>query len=104
MAFKADGNQLGDVLSTRTGTPGRLLARAARLQALSEAVQSMGAPWSKQLRVANIRDGAAVLFAENAGAAMRAKQDAQRIADRLREAGAPCQRLIVKTRPSRQTF
>jgi len=101
-AFKTDGNQLGDLLSSRTGTPGRLLARAGRIQALSEAVQSMGAPWSKHIRVANVREGAAVLFADNAGAALRARQDAQRIADRLREAGAPCDRLIIKTRPSRQ--
>lgn len=91
------------MLAARTGTAGRLLARAARLQQLSEAVQSMGTPWSGQLRVANVRDSAVVLFAENAGAALRAKQDAGRIAERLRQAGAPCDRLIVKTRPSRQS-
>ncbi|MBY8965868.1 hypothetical protein KHP57_09135 [Algiphilus sp. NNCM1] len=101
-AFDSEGSQLGDVLSSRTGTAGRLLARAVRLQQLSEAVQGMDRPWSRQLRVANVRDDAVVLFAENAGAAARAKQDARRIAERLRSAGAPCERLIVKTRPSRQ--
>ncbi|MHA7835112.1 MAG: DciA family protein [Algiphilus sp.] len=101
-AFDSEGSQLGELLSSRTGTAGRLLARAARLQQLSEAVQAMGTPWSGQLRVANVREGAVVLFAENAGAALRAKQEARRIAERLRQAGAPCERLVVKTRPSRQ--
>ena len=101
-AFGATGSQLGDVLSTRTGTTARLLARAARLQTLSEAVQGIDAPWSAQLRVGNIRGGTAVLFAENAGAASRAKLHAERIAEKLRKAGAPCERLVIKTRPSRR--
>lgn len=94
--------RLSEVISKRGATTSHVLARASRLQQLSEAIQAMDAPWAAALRVGNIRDGAAVLFADNAAAATRAKLESQRIADRLNAEGVRCSRLIFRVRPARQ--
>lgn len=95
-------NSLSDVVSAGGATAARVLERARRLQQLSEAVRAMDAPWASALRVGNIRDGAAVLFADNAAAATRAKLESRRIADCLRAEGVDCARLIFRVRPARQ--
>lgn len=94
---------LSELISDRGATSSRVLARASRLQQLSEAIQAMDAPWAAALRVGNIRDGAAVLFADNAAAATRAKLESQRIAACLRAEGVDCARLIFRVRPARHT-
>ena len=104
---QSDGNErkqadkLSELISARGATTSRILARASRLQQLSEAVQAMQAPWAAALRVGNIRDDAVVLFADNAAAATRAKLESQRIAECLRAEGVDCARLIFQVRPAR---
>lgn len=90
---------LSGIVETRSGMTARVLARAERLATLTEALRAMGAPWSPALRVANLRDGTAVLYAEHAAAASRARLDAQAIANCLARHGALVKRLEIKVRP-----
>lgn len=98
---KDAGKRLAEHIAGRGATAARVLGRAARLQQLSESLQAMNADWAAALRVGNIRDGAAIVYADNAAAATRARLEAQRIADRLQAEGVDCRRLVIRVRPKR---
>ena len=61
-ALTPTGARLSEVLDSRSGTTARVLARAARLQALSAELQKLDAPWAPALRVANLRGDCVVVF------------------------------------------
>lgn len=104
-ALTPTGARLSEVLDSRSGTTARVLARAARLQALSAELQKLDAPWAPALRVANLRGDCVVVFADNAAAAARARLESRRITEWLQRRGVDCRRVEIRVRPAarRQT-
>lgn len=99
----ADPSSLHGRLAKKPGDFGELLEQVRRIEALNLALrQWTKEPWLDSIRVANLRDGTLVLFADNAAVATALRYRRESLEIFLRErCGLAIKRIEAKVRPSR---
>lgn len=98
----APAETIGQLIRERTVTVRALLERADWLHGIEATLHTgFDAPWAAGLRVANIRGGTLVLYADNAAAALRARLSTQNILKLVNQHHElRCAAVEIKTRPA----
>lgn len=90
-----------DWLEGQSSTIGSLLTRAAWLDRMDAALRAwLAEPWSRSIRVVNVRDDSLVVFADSAEALTRLRlRSREALAFLHSRFGLACTRIEVKVRP-----
>lgn len=93
---------LGEHLKTLHGSLATLVQRAGELAGIDRALRDwLGAPLSERVRLANLRDGAAVILADSAATLTFLRfRNAELLEFLQARVGASCERIELKVDPA----